>query len=62
MEERILSAEAEAEAAQARLSEASEAGDGPRIEEAYSALKAAEAEVERLYARWAELEGKVASI
>lgn len=62
MEERILSAEAEAEAAQARLSKASETGDGPRIEEAYSALKAAEAEVERLYTRWAELEGKVASI
>ncbi len=58
MEERILEAESAVEAAQTQLSEASAAGDGPAIEAAYAALKAAETEVERLYARWAELEGK----
>ncbi len=59
MEQKILKAESGVAAAQASLTEASAAGDGARIEASYAALKEAEAEVERLYARWAELEGKV---
>ena len=58
MEDRILAAEAAVRSEQARLSAASAAADGPAIQSAYSALQAAEAEVERLYARWAELEEK----
>jgi ATP-binding cassette subfamily F protein uup len=61
MEQRILDAEAAVEAAHSRLTEASAAGDGARIEEAYAAQQAAEAEVERLYSRWSELEGKFGS-
>jgi ATP-binding cassette subfamily F protein uup len=59
MEKRILEAESAVEAAQRQLSEASAAGDGARIEASYAGLKSAEADVERLYERWAELENKL---
>lgn len=59
MERRILDAEAGVEAAQTEFSSASQAGDGVRIEAAYAALQAAEAEVERLYARWSELDARL---
>ncbi|MCZ2094960.1 MAG: ABC-F family ATP-binding cassette domain-containing protein, partial [Anaerolineae bacterium] len=61
MERRILEAEAAAAAAQTTLAEASAAGDGTRIAAGLASLRTAEAEVERLYARWAELEAKLAS-
>lgn len=59
MEEKIVEAEGCLAAAQAALAEASAAGDGARIESSYAALTAAEANVESLYARWSELEGKL---
>lgn len=61
MEQKILDAEAAVAAAQASLADASAAGDGARISQAFEALKTAEAEVERLYVRWAELEAKLTS-
>ena len=58
MEKRILHAEMTRDICQAKVEEPAVASDHLRLQEAYEALKEAEQEVERLYARWAELEAK----
>ena len=58
MEEKILEAEEELEARQREVQDA--ASDGKRLPEAYQRLQDAQARVDELYARWAELESKVA--
>ncbi|MBI4891079.1 MAG: ABC-F family ATP-binding cassette domain-containing protein [Acidobacteria bacterium] len=59
MEERILEAETRLEAAKESLHAPDVVSDPRRIEECYQALNAAQAEVDQLYARWAELEAKL---
>ena len=54
----ILEAEAEQEAANAAAHDPAIASDAPALQAALSRLQSAQAEVERLYARWAELEEK----
>ncbi len=58
MEERILEAEQELAAWQREVQAV--ASDPKRLPEAYQKLQEAQARVEALYARWAELETKVA--
>ena len=58
MEEKILAAEQELEARQHELQEA--ASDHERVTEAYDGMQSAQRRVEELYARWAELESKIA--
>jgi ABC transport system ATP-binding/permease protein len=58
MEARILEAEQELEALRAEMQAPEVASDGVRLHECYVKMQAAEARVEGLYARWAELEGK----
>jgi ATP-binding cassette subfamily F protein uup len=58
MEERILEAEQGVEALHAEMQSPEVTSDGPRLQACYDKLQAAEAEVHRLYARWAELEAK----
>jgi ATP-binding cassette subfamily F protein uup len=58
MEARILEAEAVVEALRAEMHSPEVVADGVRLRECYERLQAAEAAVEQLYARWAELEGK----
>jgi ATP-binding cassette subfamily F protein uup len=58
MEQRIMEAEELLSAKQTALDEASQSGDAARAKEAYDAMLAAQEEVDRLYARWAELEAK----
>ena len=58
MEERILHAEMARDACHAKVEDPAVATDHLRLQEAYDLLKDAEQEVERLYARWAELEAK----
>jgi len=60
MEARILEAEREMEAISAEMQSPEVVSDGPRLHACYQKLQAAEARVEALYARWAELEGKQA--
>jgi len=60
MEARILEAEREMEAIGAEMQSPEVVSDGPRLHACYQILQAAEARVEALYARWAELEGKQA--
>jgi ATP-binding cassette subfamily F protein uup len=57
MEARILEAEQELAACDREVQEA--ASDAKRLPEAYAKLQNAQARVEELYARWAELEAKV---
>jgi ATP-binding cassette subfamily F protein uup len=59
MEARILEAEQRLEACQAAASDTAVATDHAALSERVAALAAAQAQVERLYARWAELEAKV---
>jgi ATP-binding cassette subfamily F protein uup len=59
MEARILAAEKQLEAAKAALEAPDVVRDPRLLEEAYRAMTAAQAEADRLYARWAELEGKL---
>jgi ABC transport system ATP-binding/permease protein len=59
MEQRILEAEQSLEAARASLQSPEVVSDGVALQQRYAEMQAAEAEVERLYARWAELEGKM---
>jgi ATP-binding cassette subfamily F protein uup len=59
MEERILEAEQRVEAAQAALQAPETVSDGQRLQECFSAVQKAQAEVEALYGRWAELEQKL---
>jgi len=61
IEEKIVAADERLAAAQARLSASDVVSDPQKIEEAYAELKEAQAEVDTLYARWAELEGKLES-
>ncbi len=58
MEEKVLAAEEEVSRAKARAEDRAIASDGAALQERYQTLAAAESEVERLYARWAELEAK----
>ena len=59
MEARILEAERRVEESQRAASDPSVATDHAALSERVAALAAAHAEVEALYARWAELEAKV---
>jgi len=58
MERRIFEAETKRDTCRAKVEEPAVASDHLRLQEAYGHLKEAEREVERLYARWAELEAK----
>jgi ATP-binding cassette subfamily F protein uup len=58
MEQRILEAEAALEAARAALVAPEVASDAAALAARYAAEAAARADVDRLYARWAELEAK----
>ena len=58
MEERILTAEQELEALRARMQAPDVVSDGVKLHETYQQMQAAEARVDELYARWAELEAK----
>ncbi|MDX9911888.1 MAG: ABC-F family ATP-binding cassette domain-containing protein [Phycisphaerales bacterium] len=60
MEARIMEAEARLASASARVAEPSVAGDHRKMAEACAELDAAQAEVDTLYARWAELESRAA--
>jgi ATP-binding cassette subfamily F protein uup len=59
MEARIISAEAELAACHTRLEDPAILTDHVQLQKAVDALKEAERQVEGLYARWAELEGKL---
>jgi ATP-binding cassette subfamily F protein uup len=59
MEEKILAAEEQLEAAKAALQAPETVSDPQRIHECYEVLNRAQAEVDSLYARWAELEAKL---
>jgi ATP-binding cassette subfamily F protein uup len=58
MEQAILAAEETLEARQREAEEPAIASDPTALQERYAALEAARAEVDRLYARWADLEAK----
>ena len=58
MEKRIFEAEMTRDGCRAKVEEPAVASDHLRLQEAYDNLKEAEQVVERLYARWAELEAK----
>jgi ATP-binding cassette subfamily F protein uup len=58
MEEAILEAEGAVERCQFAAEDPGIASDPATLQERYAALDAARAEVDRLYARWAELEAK----
>jgi ATP-binding cassette subfamily F protein uup len=60
MEARILEAEAEAVAIREEMQSPEAVSDGPRLAACYERLQEAEARVEALYARWAELEARSA--
>ena len=59
MEERVLAAEAQVAAAKSRTEDPSIITDATELEQRLQALQEAQREVERLYARWAELEAKL---
>lgn len=58
MESTILEAESALEEARQRMQAPDVVSDGERLRQAYATLQAAEARVNELYARWAELEAK----
>ncbi len=58
MEQRILEAEENIASCQQALDDPSVAADPVALQERYAALEAARGVVDKLYARWAELEGK----
>jgi ATP-binding cassette subfamily F protein uup len=60
MEKAILAAEGALEACQSGVEDPAIASDPAALQQRWAALEAAGAEVERLYARWAELEAKQA--
>jgi ATP-binding cassette subfamily F protein uup len=60
MEATLLDAEARLATAQQRTEDPAIASDANELQARYAALAAAQAEVDRLYARWAELEAKLA--
>ena len=59
MEATILAAEERLAAAQNATEDPAVASDATTLQQRYAELSAAQAEVDRLYARWAELEAKV---
>jgi ATP-binding cassette subfamily F protein uup len=59
MEARILEAEAEAAAIRQEMQSPPTVSDGPRLAACYEKLQAAEARIEALYARWAELKASL---
>ena len=61
IEERIAEAEAQLRERRAALEDPSVASDGPRLMALSAELEEAQHEVDALYARWAELEGKLLS-
>jgi ATP-binding cassette subfamily F protein uup len=60
MEATVLAAETSLAEAKARVEDPAVAADADALQKRYTELNAAQAEVDRLYARWAELEGKMA--
>jgi ATP-binding cassette subfamily F protein uup len=60
MEQTILGAERVVEACQREVDDPAIVSDPVALQERYAALEAARAAVDRLYARWAELEAKQA--
>jgi ATP-binding cassette subfamily F protein uup len=60
MEQAILEAESAVEACRRAADDPAIASDPTALQTRYAALEAAQAEVDRLYARWAELEAKQA--
>jgi ATP-binding cassette subfamily F protein uup len=58
IETKILEAEKRTAACQAAASDPSIASSAADLQERYDALHIAQADVERLYARWAELDAK----
>ena len=58
MEERILAAEEKVDALQSQLNDPDVAGDHERLHAAYEAHREAQGELDRLFARWEELECK----
>ena len=60
MERAILAAERAVEACQREVEDPAIASDPTALQTRYAALEAAQADVNRLYARWAELEAKQA--
>jgi ATP-binding cassette subfamily F protein uup len=60
MEPAILDAERAVEACQRAVDDPTIASDPTALQQRYAALGAARADVDRLYARWAELEAKQA--
>jgi len=60
MERAILAAERAVEACQREVDDPAIASDPTALQMRYAALEAARADVNRLYARWAELEAKQA--
>ena len=58
MQERILDAEARVDELEARLTDPDFAADHEKLHEAYEAPDEAQTELERLFARWEELERK----
>jgi len=61
MEQAILDAEGAVEARQREAEDPAIVSDPTALQQRYAALEAARAEVDRLYARWAELEDKSGS-
>ena len=59
MEQRIAEAEARLAAAQHALQAPETVSDARRMEAAWAEVQQAQGEVDRLYARWAELEEKI---
>ncbi len=59
IEQRIAEAEARLAEAQARLEAPETVRDPARLEACWQEVRAAQEEVDRLYARWAELEEKL---
>src|SRR6266850_6629409 len=60
MEQAILEAERAVEACQREVNDPAIVSDPTALQQRYAALEAARADVDRLYARWAELEAKQA--
>ena len=60
MEASVLAAEERLATARKRAEDPAIAADAAALQERYAELHAAQHEVERLYARWAELEAKTA--
>jgi ATP-binding cassette subfamily F protein uup len=59
MEQKILAAEQSLDAARAAMQAPEVVSDPIALQQRYAEMQAADAEVEKLYARWAELEGKM---